>query len=44
MIAPRTVRVGPLSIGNRLPLILIAGPCQIESRDHALEMAQALKE
>jgi len=44
MIAPRTVRVGPLSIGNTLPLILIAGPCQIESRDHALEMAQALKE
>ena len=44
MMAPRTVRVGPLSIGNTLPLILIAGPCQIESRDHALEMAQALKE
>lgn len=44
MIAPHIVRVGPLSIGNRLPLILIAGPCQIESRDHALEMAQALKE
>ena len=44
MIAPRTVQVGPLSIGNTLPLILIAGPCQIESRDHALEMAQALKE
>ena len=44
MIAPRTVQVGPLSIGNTLPLILIAGPCQIESRDHALEMAQALQE
>lgn len=44
MIAPHIVRVGPLSIGNRLPLILIAGPCQIESRDHALEMAQALRE
>ena len=44
MSAPRTVRVAPLNIGNDLPLILIAGPCQIESRDHALEMAQALKE
>jgi 2-dehydro-3-deoxyphosphooctonate aldolase (KDO 8-P synthase) len=30
--------------GPTLPLALIAGPCQIESRDHALEMAQALKE
>jgi 2-dehydro-3-deoxyphosphooctonate aldolase (KDO 8-P synthase) len=30
--------------GPSLPLALIAGPCQIESRGHALEMAQALKE
>jgi len=44
MVAQRQVRVGSLSISNDLPLILIAGPCQIESRDHALEMAQALKE
>ena len=44
MIAQRTVRVGSLDIGNTLPLILIAGPCQIESRDHALEMAQALRD
>ncbi len=43
-IPPRQVRVGSLSIANNLPLVLIAGPCQIESRDHALEMAQALKE
>jgi 2-dehydro-3-deoxyphosphooctonate aldolase (KDO 8-P synthase) len=37
---------GPLAarFGPSLPLALIAGPCQIESRDHALEMAQALKE
>src|ERR1700732_5011813 len=37
---------GPLAarFGPRLPLALIAGPCQIESRDHALEMAAALKE
>lgn len=30
--------------GNDLPLALIAGPCQLESRAHALEMASALKE
>ena len=37
---------GPLAarFGPALPLALIAGPCQIESRDHALEMAAALKE
>ncbi|WP_291823432.1 3-deoxy-8-phosphooctulonate synthase [Bosea sp. (in: a-proteobacteria)] len=34
----------PVRFGNRLPLALIAGPCQMESRDHALEMAFALKE
>ena len=28
--------------GNRLPLALIAGPCALESRDHALFMAEAL--
>ncbi|MFD2233320.1 3-deoxy-8-phosphooctulonate synthase [Phaeospirillum tilakii] len=32
-----------LILGNDLPLVLIAGPCQIESRDHALECAEALK-
>jgi len=30
--------------GNKLPLSLIAGPCTLESRAHALEMAAALKE
>ncbi len=40
----RRVRVGALEIGNDLPLTLIAGPCAIESRQHGLEMAQALKE
>jgi 2-dehydro-3-deoxyphosphooctonate aldolase (KDO 8-P synthase) len=29
-------------MGNDLPMVLIAGPCQMESRDHALEMADAL--
>jgi len=40
----RTVRVGPVAIGNRLPFVLIAGPCQIESEAHALEVAAALAE
>ncbi len=40
----RHVAVGPLSIGNDLPLALIAGPCLIESRAHALETAEALRE
>lgn len=38
------VTVGPTRFGNALPLSLIAGPCQLESRAHALEMATALKE
>jgi 2-dehydro-3-deoxyphosphooctonate aldolase (KDO 8-P synthase) len=39
-----TVLIGALSIGNALPLTLIAGPCQLESRDHAFMMAGRLKE
>jgi 2-dehydro-3-deoxyphosphooctonate aldolase (KDO 8-P synthase) len=38
------VTVGSVRFGNRLPLAIIAGPCAMESRDHALEMASALKE
>ena len=38
------VAVGTVRFGNRLPLALIAGPCALESRAHALEMASALKE
>jgi 2-dehydro-3-deoxyphosphooctonate aldolase (KDO 8-P synthase) len=38
------VTVGTARFGNNLPLALIAGPCALESRDHALEMASALKE
>ncbi len=37
------VAVGGVRFGNRLPLALIAGPCALESRAHALEMAGALK-
>jgi 2-dehydro-3-deoxyphosphooctonate aldolase (KDO 8-P synthase) len=40
--AQRIVRLGAIEIGNDLPFVLIAGPCQIESRGHALEMAEAL--
>ncbi|QFU16435.1 3-deoxy-8-phosphooctulonate synthase [Microvirga thermotolerans] len=38
------VQVGSVRFGNRLPLGIIAGPCAMESREHALEMASALKE
>jgi len=41
----REVVIGPgFSIGGGAPLALIAGPCAIESQQHALEMATALKE
>jgi 2-dehydro-3-deoxyphosphooctonate aldolase (KDO 8-P synthase) len=38
------VRVGGIDIGNELPFVLIAGPCQIEGLGHALEVAAALDE
>ena len=38
----RNFDIGGVAIGNDLPFVLIAGPCQIESRDHALEMASAI--
>jgi 2-dehydro-3-deoxyphosphooctonate aldolase (KDO 8-P synthase) len=44
MTAHSTVSLGSVSFGNELPLALIAGPCQLESRDHAFEVAAALKE
>ena len=40
----RHVRVGNITLGGDLPLTLIAGPCQLESRAHGLEMSAALKE
>jgi 2-dehydro-3-deoxyphosphooctonate aldolase (KDO 8-P synthase) len=39
-----TVAVGTARFGNDLPLALIAGPCALESRDHAFDTAAALKE
>jgi 2-dehydro-3-deoxyphosphooctonate aldolase (KDO 8-P synthase) len=47
LMAPKpnsTVTIGEVRIGNALPLVLIAGPCALESRAHAFEMAAALKE
>ena len=38
------IQVGDLTIGNDRPLVLIAGPCALESRAHAMEMSQALTE
>ena len=38
----KVVTVGKVAIGNHLPFVLISGPCQIESRAHALETAAAL--
>lgn len=43
-IGTRHVAVADLVIGQDLPFVLIAGPCQIESRNHALETAAALIE
>src|SRR5271154_4320094 len=40
----KTVKVGSVEIGNDKKLAIIAGPCALESRAHALEMALALKE
>jgi len=42
--AAPTVAVGAVNFGNALPLAVIAGPCALESRDHAFEMAGALKD
>src|SRR5215210_2104325 len=42
--SPAVVAIGAVRFGNRLPLSIIAGPCAMESREHALEMAGALKE
>jgi 2-dehydro-3-deoxyphosphooctonate aldolase (KDO 8-P synthase) len=42
--AARVVTAGSVQFGNDLPISIIAGPCQLESRAHALEVASALKE
>ncbi len=40
--AAKTVAAGPVSFSNAAPFALIAGPCQIESREHALKIADFL--
>ncbi|WP_025036509.1 3-deoxy-8-phosphooctulonate synthase [Bradyrhizobium sp. DOA9] len=42
--AAPVVTIGRVKFGNDLPISVIAGPCQLESRQHALEVASALKE
>ena len=41
---PRHVTVRDIQVGNDLPFALIAGPCALESRAHALEIGAALAE
>lgn len=42
MVEPRRVKIGDFEVGNDLPLTLIAGPCAMESREHALDMSGKL--
>ena len=44
MTLPHPVEIGPVTLANDRPVALIAGPCALESRNHALETAQALAE
>ena len=44
MTGPRHIEIGSVTVGNDMPLVLIAGPCAMESRAHALEISQALVE
>ena len=38
------VQIGPVTVSNAAPIAVFAGPCAMESREHALEIASALKE
>ena len=40
----RTVKIGKLEIGANNPIVFITGPCQLESRDHAMMMAEHIAE
>jgi 2-dehydro-3-deoxyphosphooctonate aldolase (KDO 8-P synthase) len=44
MSAVKPVQIGPVTIGGGLPLVLIAGPCVIESEEHALAIALTVRE
>jgi len=38
----KTIKIGNIKISNKLPLVLIAGPCQMESKTHAFAMAEKI--
>ena len=40
----KTVQIGDLKVANDAPFVLIAGPCALESREHAFEVSSALVE
>ena len=42
MASPKTVRIGAIEVSNTRPFTLIAGPCQIESLDHCLMIAELI--
>ena len=44
MIPTSIVNIGSVTVANTAPIAVFAGPCVMESRDHALETASALKE
>jgi 2-dehydro-3-deoxyphosphooctonate aldolase (KDO 8-P synthase) len=44
MTPQHTVSVGSVAFANNRPISIIAGPCQLESRDHAFMMAESLKD
>lgn len=44
MTVPNRIRIGNVTVANDAPFVLIAGPCALESRDHAMEMSSALVE
>lgn len=44
MTTQKCVKIGSVPVANNLPLTLIAGPCALESRNHALELSHALSE
>ena len=39
----KKIKINNFEIGNSLPFVLIAGPCALESRDHALMMVEKMK-
>lgn len=43
MTTAKKITVGNVTFSNDLPFVLIAGPCQMESRDHAMMMAESIK-